>query len=411
MAANADDHVAQRRRFFAEPAPLPATRAAPAPLTGRSPATPQEIPLVDLQASLNRIGRAGRGRASLAREDLSAAVEGMLDPTAATRQEAVLARFVEPPPEVLWSRYVDGDSRAVAEPHFAARADAEASALRDLLEERAFQHATDRRRDQSPGEEPESERGMQDRAVLGIPGVEDGAGKSETHYGPSRSVRDQIDTLLLRRGDDSETEDGSATASTLVRSSLNLEQQDSYILESLGPTAATRSGASPPVADFSKRFLDRTTLEGSATCLRQSVDLAVIGPTGSDMLLEMPREDARWTGTYGAAPSESEETGGSPFRFTEDYGRRVFSDARVLSPRATIDRSTLDFAGDEQFSPEVRGGGPLTLQDEGIRLVHIIGRDGQLVDVLHRELALRGVWPNTGSWRLFSCSPVPCCIS
>lgn len=75
--------------------------------------------------------------------------------------------------EVLWSRHVTPrDTRAARDPRLAELERTEAEALRDILEERAAQHAIATRPVQEPDARPErSDRGAE-RALLGIPGLD-----------------------------------------------------------------------------------------------------------------------------------------------------------------------------------------------------------------------------------------------
>lgn len=75
--------------------------------------------------------------------------------------------------EVLWSRHVTpADSRAARDPRLAEREQAEADALRDILEERAAQEAVASLPDQEPDARPERTPPGAERALFGIPGLD-----------------------------------------------------------------------------------------------------------------------------------------------------------------------------------------------------------------------------------------------
>lgn len=93
------------------------------------------------------------------------------------------------------------------------------------------------------------------------------------------------------------------------------------------------------------------------------LDIALIGPTGSDALARFANEEC--------------DLAEYPWMQSDEKLRRIFS------PRATVPLGRLDAPDPPGFC--------------GFDLTHVIGSDAELIEPLRRELGLRDAWPEKGS--------------
>ncbi len=139
-------------------------------------------------------------------------------------------------------------------------------------------------------------------------------------------------------------------------------------------------------------------LEGffKAPDLKKRIEIRILGPTDSNTLLDMAQEDAIWE-------SESCENAKLPRNNaccaakTSAYFSTTYANHPTLySGRATISewalRDTIDRSKSQSPLSKFTDGTPT---HSGLSVVRTIGSDWQLVQLLARELKLRGAWPLT----------------
>ncbi len=121
-----------------------------------------------------------------------------------------------------------------------------------------------------------------------------------------------------------------------------------------------------------------------------AVDIAIIGPSSSDVLLAMAREDEKWPMSKTAASARSDLP--KPAATPQYFSSGRFGEATLYSPRATIDRKALSKGGrdnQQQLKNFMQHPNPRS----GLNVVRTSGDDRSLAHLLKEELRLRGAWP------------------
>src|SRR5690606_25653153 len=118
--------------------------------------------------------------------------------------------------------------------------------------------------------------------------------------------------------------------------------------------------------------------------LNSKLELAIIGPTTSDLLRTMLQEDVEWNECSCKKCCPATPQGNSCVRLKYVNYFKTFSRATVYSPRATVAAQWLNL-GDESQRHK--------FTNCHLKLIRTIGTDLMLVDAMRTELTARNAWP------------------
>jgi len=135
---------------------------------------------------------------------------------------------------------------------------------------------------------------------------------------------------------------------------------------------------------------------------RECIELTIVGPTSSDVLLAMANESMKWKELHEKASFHEYADVGKVLRKVyfkaikhgEDRYFESYSKSKLYSPRATVSPESLTDGHEDALKAFLENSNK---NSSGLTVTRTIGTDRELVKALKEELHLRKAWPHPGA--------------